>query len=70
MSTQNTKYTCDWPSCSAESDQPFTDGWAVCDDCDDLLPGLSGDGALFCPTHKEALEDLIINKPPPTNATH
>jgi hypothetical protein len=55
-----TTIKCGWPGCPAESSQPFTDGWAICE----LNFGM-GHGYL-CPHHAHAYDALSVNEQPPT----
>ncbi len=55
---------CDWPSCSAESSQPYTDGWASCS----IAFGMEHE--CLCPHHANAFDALAVNEQPPTPAKH
>jgi hypothetical protein len=61
--------SCDWPKCTAQSERPFTDGWANYSAAEDTLDGLPAAGWL-CPDHKLAFEDLAVDKPPLTDSAH
>jgi hypothetical protein len=50
-------HTCDWPGCTEESTQPFTDGWCACGYHGDDL-GFLPDPAMLCPRHSKSYEDL------------
>jgi hypothetical protein len=60
---------CNWPGCSAQSEQPFTDGWGSYSAAENTLDGLPAEGFL-CPDHGLAFEDLAVEKPPTTNSAH
>ena len=56
-----TTIKCGWPGCTAESSQPFADGWASCD------PGFGMEHGMLCPHHARAYDALAGNKQPPTS---
>ena len=53
---------CGWCGCTAESDQPFTDGWAACD------PDFGMTHEMLCPHHADAYDALAANPHPLTLA--
>jgi hypothetical protein len=60
--TEDTVATCGWPGCTAESSQPFTDGWSL----GDLDFGM--EHGMLCPYHGRVYEELAVNLHPPTLA--
>jgi hypothetical protein len=60
------KRKCDWPRCTATSDQS-TDGWAFYIDA--VVPGMPEQGHL-CPHHGLAYDARAVNEQPPTPAKH
>ncbi len=64
-STETTnKIKCGWAGCTAESNQPFTDGWASCD------PEFGMKHEMLCPHHANAYDALSVDEQPPTTSEH
>jgi hypothetical protein len=56
-------YKCDWPGCSATTDNRIGDGWQWGDYEPDLLPKGMPSCAIVCELHKRAYEALEWGPP-------